>query len=199
MPPKAARLWALLCLALVVQLAVSQSFAVVRRDDKSAPATTLISSSPAPAETNTAGKDGDKTDPKSTGSKPSATDSTGTITGAPSSTHGTTGSPLPTIVTDGPLDNSTFFNSKISAYMAPPYGTRQQLTLFDSNNSRRPVAITASTHSRMGSRRSHNARDWSYLHPGWHKEQMDSHLLFNRLHDSPRCVGFDRIRYECPH
>ncbi|KHN99513.1 uncharacterized protein MAM_02366 [Metarhizium album ARSEF 1941] len=116
MPPKALRLWALLCLALVVQFAVSHSFAILKRDDGSPPTTIPASSSPAPSETNSAGQGGDGKDPKETKERsPSSSPSraSGTITDASISTHRPTSTPLPTIATNGSWDNATFFNATI--------------------------------------------------------------------------------------
>jgi hypothetical protein len=107
---RGAHLWALLCLALVVQLAVSQSFIIVKRADNAAQTTTSIQPSELPKETNTAGKDGDGNTLKGSGSGSGIREPTGSITNAPSSTQHMTSTLLPTMTTDGPFDNSTLFN-----------------------------------------------------------------------------------------
>lgn len=108
MLPKTARLWALLCLALIV--AVSQSFDVVKRDDNPTPTTIPTSSSSAPKGTNSARIDNDGKDPKERGGESLSSTLSGTITDAPTSTHRPTSTLPLTIATDGPLDNTTFFN-----------------------------------------------------------------------------------------
>ncbi|KID90942.1 hypothetical protein MGU_01896 [Metarhizium guizhouense ARSEF 977] len=113
MLPKTARLWALLCLALIVQSAVSQSFDVVKRDDNPTPTTIPTSSSLAPKGTNSARIDNDGKDPKERGGESLSSTSSGTITNAPTSTHRPTSTLPLTIATDGPLDNATFFNATI--------------------------------------------------------------------------------------
>uniref|UniRef100_A0A1Y1NGV4 TM7S3/TM198-like domain-containing protein n=1 Tax=Photinus pyralis TaxID=7054 RepID=A0A1Y1NGV4_PHOPY len=113
MLPKAARLRAWLCLALIVQSAVSQSFDVVKRDGNLTPTTIPASSSSAPKETNSARIDSDGKVPKEKGGESLSSTSSGTITDAPTSTHRPTSTLPLTIATDGPLDNDTLFNATI--------------------------------------------------------------------------------------
>lgn len=97
---KPARLWALLCLLLVLQLATAQSFQVVRRQDDAATTTAVESDR----------DDADKTSAKKTATETDAPESktdsdrkaSRTLAPVPSATM---------ISTDGDLDNSTLKNS----------------------------------------------------------------------------------------
>lgn len=106
---KAPRLWALLCLLLVLQLATAQSFRVLQRQDDAATVTTESDAEP------TNGDDADKT---STGLETSETDAPKSKTEsdrkASTTDDSKTSSAAPpastTITTDGPLDPSSLRN-----------------------------------------------------------------------------------------
>lgn len=114
---KASRLWALICLVLIVEVVHSQSFAIVKRQDNAVPVTTPISSSAQPTITDSAGRDQNFKEPQSSSAKPDRPDVSGSVTAAPSSIPNTTSSALPTVTSSGLLDNSTFYNGRWTSTM----------------------------------------------------------------------------------
>ncbi|GAB0133216.1 hypothetical protein EsDP_00001629 [Epichloe bromicola] len=117
---KASRLWALICLVLVLEVVHSQSFAIVKRQDNAVPVTTPISSSAQPKITDSAGRDQNFKEPQGSSAKPDGPDVSGSVTAAPSSIPNTTSSALPTVTSSGGLlDNSTFYNATIPAGQLP--------------------------------------------------------------------------------
>lgn len=105
MLPKAPRIWAFLCLFLALQLAATQSLDVERRDDGNA----VAKPSPLPPNPSPTAQDGDDTKDNPTGVMTDAPQAT--TTKAPDLTNGTSAYLITSsIVTNGPLDNSTFLN-----------------------------------------------------------------------------------------
>ncbi|KZZ97602.1 hypothetical protein AAL_03566 [Moelleriella libera RCEF 2490] len=106
---KTGRLWALLCLVILVRAASAHSFSFIRRDDNTFAATTQAASAAQPQATGST--DGKGTQQLS--SSPSASTSAHSATSSPSSTNQTATSALPTVTPGSSLDNSTFFNVTI--------------------------------------------------------------------------------------
>ncbi|KAI9166740.1 hypothetical protein HJFPF1_02854 [Paramyrothecium foliicola] len=114
--PRASRLWALLCLALVLQLATAQSFTVIRRQDDRPDATTQPRPEPEPTSVN---GDNQKS-AETTKAEQEAPKSSSTITKGPSTPIKSTRTPIPTVTSSkGPIDNSTFFNDTIPEGQLP--------------------------------------------------------------------------------
>ncbi|KAH7023641.1 hypothetical protein EDB80DRAFT_47726 [Ilyonectria destructans] len=124
MLPRWNRLWALLCLFLVIQLVSAESFRIAyRRDDKASSQSTTVSESATKERkaTGTADSSGKATDAaESTGKDDKSKSVTATTTTKAKATKDSQPTATSTIISgDGTLDNSTFVNVTIANGQLP--------------------------------------------------------------------------------